>query len=123
MVDYVRFKVTDELEDKALEAIETARATGDLRIGTNEVTKAIERGDVELVIIAEDVEPPEIVMHLAPICEEKDVPYTYVGSKDELGRAAGIDVQSASVGISKVGDAKDLVEEIVDGTKTLKTTK
>lgn len=122
MPNYVKFEVSDDLEDTILEAVETARATGQLKIGTNEVTKAIERGNAELVIISEDVEPPEIVMHLPAICEEKDVPYTYVGKKDDLGRACGIDVHAASAAISEVGDAEDLVKEIVDEVKTLKTT-
>lgn len=122
MPDYVKFDVSEELEDTTLEAVETARATGELKIGTNEVTKAIERGNAELVIISEDVEPPEIVMHLPPICDEKGIPYSYVEKKDDLGRACGIDVQTASAAISKVGDAEGLVEEIVDEVKTLKTT-
>jgi large subunit ribosomal protein L7Ae len=110
MADFVRFNVSEELEDKIMESIETARATGELRIGTNEVTKAIERGNAELVVIAEDVEPPEIVMHLAPLCEEKGIPFAYVKKKDDLGRASGIDVHSASVAIAELGDSEDLVE-------------
>ncbi len=122
MVDYVKFKVSEDLEDLTLEAIETARATGKLGIGTNEVTKAVERGNADLIVIAEDVEPPEIVMHLPSICEEKSIPYTFVGEKDELGRACGITVQTASVAITEAGDGEDLIEEIVDEVKTLKTT-
>lgn len=122
MPDYVKFDVSEDLEDRILEAVETARATGKLEIGTNEVTKAIERGNAELVIIAEDVEPPEIVMHLPAICDEKAVPFAYVKQKEELGRACGIEVQSAAAVISELGDAEDMVEEIVDEIKTLKTT-
>ncbi|MFP4115994.1 MAG: 50S ribosomal protein L7Ae [Candidatus Aenigmatarchaeota archaeon] len=121
MTDYVKFDVSEELEDTTLEAVETARATGKLNIGTNEVTKAVERGNAELVVIAEDVEPPEVVMHLPAICEEKSVPYTYVGKKEELGRACGITVQAASTAITELGDAEDLVDEVVDEIKTLKT--
>ncbi len=122
MADYVKFNVSDDLEDKTLEAVETARATGKLSIGTNEVTKAIERGSTDLVIIAEDVEPPEVVMHLPAICEEKAIPYTFVGEKEELGRACGITVQTASAAITEVGDSEGLVKEIADEVKTLKAT-
>ncbi|KXB06830.1 50S ribosomal protein L7 [candidate division MSBL1 archaeon SCGC-AAA382A20] len=122
MPSYVKFDVSEDLEDQTFEAVETARATGELRIGTNEVTKAVERRNAELVVIAEDVEPPEIVMHLPAICEEKDIPFTFVGKKDDLGRACGIDVYAASVAISEAGDAEDMIEEITDKVKTLKTT-
>lgn len=100
-------------EGKVLEAIQTAKATGKIRIGTNETTKAVERGIAKLVVIAEDVDPKEIVMHLPPLCKEKGIPYVNVKSKSELGRAAGIDVSAASVAIVEEGGAKKLVEEIL----------
>lgn len=101
-----------ELEKKALEAVELARSTGKLRRGTNEVTKAVERGQAELVVIARDVDPPEVAMHLPPLCEEKGIPYVHVPNKDELGRASGIEVRCAAVAIAKSGEAKKLVDEI-----------
>ena len=111
---YVKFEVPDELKEKVLQAVEIARNSGKIKKGTNETTKAIERGLAKLVIIAEDVEPEEIVMHLPPLCEEKKIPYVYVSSKAELGRAAGIDVAAASACIIEEGDAKELVKEIVE---------
>lgn len=117
-----KFDIPSELEDKVFEAIETARATGKLSIGTNETTKTIERSNADLVAVAKDVEPPEIVMHLGPLSEEKNIPYVYVENKDDLGRAAGIDVPTASLAIEEIGDAEDLVEEIVDKIKTIKKT-
>ncbi|RLJ01035.1 MAG: 50S ribosomal protein L7ae [Candidatus Aenigmatarchaeota archaeon] len=119
-MSYVKFEVPKELSDKVLELVETARATGHVDKGTNETTKAVERGIAKLVVIAEDVDPPEIVMHLPPLCEEKDVPYIYVKSKDELGRAAGITVRAASVAIIKLGDGEELFKEIVKKIEELK---
>jgi len=110
---YVKFQVPKELSDRILQAIEGARNTGKIRKGTNETTKAIEKGVAQLVVIAEDVEPEEIVMHLPALCEEKKIPYVYVPSKLELGRAAGIDVGSAAISITEAGEAKDLLKEIV----------
>ena len=55
---YVKFDVPKELADKAYEALEIARDTGKITKGTNEVTKAMERGDALLVLIAEDIDPP-----------------------------------------------------------------
>ncbi|NJE10631.1 50S ribosomal protein L7Ae [Thermococcus sp. MAR1] len=109
---YVKFEVPAELAEKALEAVELARDTGRIRKGTNETTKAVERGQAKLVIIAEDVDPEEIVAHLPPLCEEKEIPYIYVPSKKELGAAAGIEVPSASVAIVEPGKGRELVEDI-----------
>lgn len=114
------FKVPKELADKVLQALEMAKNTGKVRKGTNETTKVIERGLAKLVVIAEDVEPKEIVMHLPVLCDEKKIPFVYVPSKDDLGRAAGINVSTASACIVEPGEAKDLVNEIVEKVKTLR---
>ncbi len=88
---YVRFAVPQEIAEKAYEVLSAARETGGkIKKGTNEVTKAVERGLAKLVLIAEDVDPPEIVAHLPILCEEKGVPYVYVPSKERLGKAAGL---------------------------------
>lgn len=117
---YVRFEVPKELADKAYEAVENARDTGKLRKGTNETTKAVERKQAVLVIIAEDVEPAEIVAHLPPLCDEKSVPYIYVPSKRELGAAAGIDLGAAAITIAEAGRAAEVVKEIVERIRELK---
>ena len=117
---YVKFEVPEELAMKVYELVKKARETGKIRKGTNETTKAVERGQAKLVIIAEDVNPPEIVMHLPPLCEEKGVPYVYVPSKEQLGKAAGINVAAASAAIIDPGEAKDLLEEIIRQVQELK---
>ncbi len=118
---YVKFQTPKELAEKALKALELARTSGGkIKKGTNETTKAIEKGIAKLVLIAEDVDPEEIVMHLPPLCEEKGTPYLYVPSKVELGRAAGIDVAAASACIVEPAEAKDLVNEIIEEIKKIK---
>lgn len=116
---YEKFKVPKELSDKVLQAIEIARTTGKVKRGTNETTKSIERGNAQLVVIAGDVEPEEIVMHLPALCDEKKIPYVYVPSKSELGRAAGLDVASAAVAIIEPGKGKDTVKEIIKSLESL----
>jgi large subunit ribosomal protein L7Ae len=111
--EYVKFQTPGDVQAKALEAIELAKNSGGIRKGTNESTKAIERGEAKLVIIAEDVDPMEIVMHLPVICAEKKVPYVYVAEKAALGKAAGLGVGTAAVTISKPGAAEALVKEIL----------
>ncbi len=117
---YVRFEVPSELAEKAYEAVRKARETGKIKKGTNETTKALERGLAKLVVIAEDVDPPEIVAHLPLLAEEKKTPYIYVPSKKKLGEAAGIEVQAASVAIIDPGEAGALVNEIAEKVKELK---
>jgi large subunit ribosomal protein L7Ae len=97
--------------EKAYEAIELARKTGKIRKGCNEATKALERGKAKLVVIAKDVTPPEITMHLPLLAKEKGVPCVEVPSKDELGAAAGIPVGTAAVVIIEEGEAKEIIKE------------
>ncbi len=117
---YVKFEVPEDLAEKVYEAVRKARETGKIKKGTNETTKACERGIAKLVIIAEDVDPPEIVMHLPILCDEKKIPYVYVPSKKRLGEAAGIEVQAASAAIIEPGEATGLVNEIIEKVKELR---
>lgn len=102
----------DKNIDKIYEAVEVAKATGKIRKGTNETTKAIEKGEAKLIVIAKDVSPPEITMHLPLLAEEKEVPCVEVPSKEELGAAAGVDIPTASVAIVVEGEAKNLIKDI-----------
>lgn len=110
-------EMSKDLVDKILQALEIAKNTGKIKKGSNETTKAIERGDTKLVVIAKDVEPKEIVMHLPVLCEEKKCEYVYIPSKEELGRAVGINVGTAAACIIQPGEAKELVGEIIKKIK------
>lgn len=93
----------------AYEIIEIARKTGKIEKGTNETTKAIERGTAKLVVYAEDVQPKEIVQHIPLLCKEKGIHCVPVDSKKKLGLSAGISVATASVAVIDAGDAsKDI---------------
>lgn len=119
-MSYVEFEVPESLSESTYNAVEKARDTGKIRKGANEVTKAVERGDADLVIIAEDVEPPEIVMHLGPLCREKGIAYTFVPQKEELGLAAGLNVQTTAVAVTSAGSADDDVTDIVSKVEELR---
>ena len=105
-------EVVKELQDKAYEAIELAKKSGKIKKGTNEVTKAVERGIAKLVIVANNINPKEVIMHIEPLCREKDIPYVLVESKEDLGAAAGLPVGSSAVAIIKEGDSLDIIKEI-----------
>ena len=51
-------ELSKEQEEKVFQTIEIAKSTGKLRKGSNEVTKALEKGDAKLVVVAKDVTPP-----------------------------------------------------------------
>ncbi len=86
--------------------IEKARTSGKIERGTNEVTKAIERGTAKFVAYAADVEPKEIVQHIPVLCKEKNVPCQEADSKQKLGIAAGIPVSASSIAVIETGDAQ-----------------
>jgi len=117
---YVKFQVPVDLVSPIYEALRVAHQSGKVRKGTNEVTKAIERGISKLVLIAEDVEPPEVVAHLPILCEERGAAYAFVPSKQELGKALGIDVTSAAAAILDAGDAQHIVDQIIASLSQLK---
>lgn len=110
---YVKFETPSNLVSPILEAVKASAQTGKVKKGTNEVTKAIERGQSKLVIIAEDVEPPEVVAHLPLICEEQGANYAFVPSKQDLGKALGIDIIAAAAAIVDPGESKQIVEQVI----------
>ncbi len=117
---YVRFETPSELADKALQLVQIAAETGKLRVGTNEVTKSSERAEAKLVVMAEDVDPVEILVHVPMLCEEKRIPYIYVPKKQRLGQSAGLTKSAASVAVVEAGEAKGLLEEIAGAVQGLK---
>ncbi|MBI4258563.1 MAG: 50S ribosomal protein L7ae [Thaumarchaeota archaeon] len=117
---FVKFETPKELADAAYEALRQAKQTGKVRKGTNETTKAIERGIAKLVLIAEDTDPPEVVAHLPILCEEKKIAYIYVPSKERMGPALNIDIGAASSCITEPGEGSGLLEQIVGALDKLK---
>lgn len=116
---YVKFEVPQEVVDAAYEALHIANETGQVRKGTNETTKAVERGTAKLVVIAEDVDPPEVVAHLPLICDERKIPYVFVPNKQKLGSSVGLDVYAAAACITELGEAASLIKEIATRIKHL----
>ena len=86
--------------------VEKAKRTGKIEKGTNEVTKAIERGTAKLVVYAKDVEPKEIIQHIPILCKEKNIKCHEVESKQKLGIAAGLKVSTSSVAVINSGDSQ-----------------
>lgn len=117
---YVKFETPQDLVNPILEAVRIAAQSGKVKRGTNEATKAIERGQAKLIVIAEDVEPPEVVAHLPILCDEQKVAYAFVPNKQELGKSLGIDITSAAAAIIEAGDAQHIVDEVVSKISQVK---
>ncbi len=117
---YVKFETPEDLVSPILEAVRIAATSGKVKKGTNEATKAIERGTSKLIVIAEDVEPPEVVAHLPILCEEQGVAYAFVPSKNDLGNSIGIDITSAAAAILDAGEAQHIIDQVITSIAKIK---
>ena len=117
---YVKFETPEDLISPILEALRVAATSGKVKKGTNEATKAIERGSSKLIVIAEDVEPPEVVAHLPILCEEQGAAFVFVPTKQELGSSLGIEITSAAAAILDAGDAQHIVDQIIETIAKIK---
>ena len=113
MATFAKFEVSDEVVQKTYEALQQARQKGTIRKGANEATKSVERGMAKFVVVATDVTPQEVVMHIPILCEQKGIPFTYVPSKTDLGKSIGMGVSCAAVAVESEGDAKASIAEVV----------
>ena len=107
------FELPDSMAEKALEVVEIARNSGKIRKGMNEATKAVERGVAKLVLIAADVSPPEIAMHIPMLCAEKKIHFVKISTKKDLGSAAGLDVPTSAIAVLDEGNAKKQMVELI----------
>merc|ERR1712043_86459 len=57
-----------------------------LKFGLNHVTTLVEENKAKLVVIAHDVDPIELVVHLPALCRKKGVPFCFVRGKANLGK-------------------------------------
>jgi U4/U6 small nuclear ribonucleoprotein SNU13 len=80
----------DSFSSQILDLVELAAEFRQIKRGANECTKVLKRGLVEIIIIAADAEPLEIILHLPLLCEDKNIPYIFVPSKQNLGKACGV---------------------------------
>jgi len=101
----------DTLTGKILDIVQQASHYKQLKKGANEATKTLNRGISEFIVMAADTEPLEILLHLPLLCEDKNVPYVFVPSKQALGRACGVSrpVIAASVTTNEGSELKSQI--------------
>ncbi|MFH2106598.1 MAG: 50S ribosomal protein L7Ae [Candidatus Micrarchaeota archaeon] len=113
MMGYVDYETPKDLVPQMLEMLSNAKDSGKVKKGVNETTKSIERKTAQFVIIAEDVTPEEIVVHIPMLCKEKGIPYAFVPTKKELGGAIGIEVGTSAIAVENAGSATETLQDIV----------
>ncbi len=110
---YVNFTVSSEVAAKTYEALQLAKQSVAVKKGANEVTKSVDRGFATFVVLAEDVEPEEVVIHIPKLCEQKKIAYSYVPKKIDLGKAIGMNVPCAAVAIENQGSASNAIKDVI----------
>lgn len=89
-----------------------------IRSGMNTVTTLIEKKKAQLVIIAHDVEPIELVLHLPTLCRKMGVPYCIVKGKARLGRLVHLKTCTSLALTDVNGEDKQALAKIVEAVKT-----
>ncbi|KAL1787228.1 NHP2 1, partial [Sigmodon hispidus] len=109
------------LTKKLLDLVQHSCNYKQLWKGANEVTKTLNRGISEFIVMAADAEPLEIILHLPFLCEDKNVPYVFVCSKQALGRACGVSrpVIACSVTIKEGSQLKQQIQYIQQSVERL----
>jgi large subunit ribosomal protein L7Ae len=122
-MSYINFEVPAELKKKVTKLLsDVVKADArSIRKGVNETTKNVERQKAKLVVIAGDVDPPQVVFHIPLICDEKNVPYVFVDTKDDLGKAAGLSVGCSAIAVVNLPKEQEAdLKDIATKVKTLK---
>jgi large subunit ribosomal protein L7Ae len=110
---YVDLEIPDELKSQIMEMLSVAKDGGKIKKGVNETTKAIERKSAQLVVVAGDVTPEEVVVHLPMLCKENSIPYAFLPTKKDLGQSVGIEVGTSSVAVENAGPAAEKLQDII----------
>ena len=117
-MNYVNFEAPDNLKKKAATFLtKVVEGDGKIKKGMNETTKSIERQKAKFVAIAGNVDPPEIIFHLPIICDEKNVPYIFLDTKEDLGKAVKLSVPCSAIAVLDIpsgldADLKDIVSKV-----------
>ena len=110
---YVDYEVPAELVPQIIEMLSVAKDNGKIKKGINETTKSIERKTAQLVVLASDVTPEEIVIHIPMLCKENGITYAFVPTKKDLGMAVGLMVGTSAIAVENAGGATEKLSDII----------
>lgn len=105
-----------KLTQTILDIVQTASNMKLVKKGANEATKALNRGMADLIVLAGDTNPVEILLHLPLLCEDKNVPYIFVPSKTALGRAGQVNRNVIALAICQHDNER--LRQQIDGVKS-----
>jgi large subunit ribosomal protein L7Ae len=114
----LRLKLRAEEQAKTGKPDEPTKRPNGLRSGMNTVTTLVEKKKAQLVIIAHDVEPIELVLHLPTLCRKMGVPYCIVKGKARLGRLVHLKTCSSLALTDVATEDKSGLNKLVEAIKT-----
>ena len=102
---HIAFETPKDVQEQVYELVKAIGKDGKGRIkkGANEVTKAAERGTAMMVVMAENVNPGELLAHIPMICKEKSIPFIYVEDQGYLADSAGMTAGTRTAAIAVLG--------------------
>ncbi len=114
---HIAFETPKDIQEQVYELVKAIGKDGRGRIkkGANEVTKAAERGSATMIVMAENVNPGELLAHVPMICNEKGIPFIYVEDQGYLADSAGMTAgtRTAAIAVLEVGkEAQDIFNEV-----------
>ncbi len=112
-MSYIDLEIPAELVPQILDMLSVAKDGGKIKKGVNEATKAIERKTAQFVVIAADVTPEEVVVHIPMLCKEHNIPYAFIPTKKDLGAAVGIPVGTSAIAVENAGGATEKLQDII----------
>ena len=121
---HIAFETPKDIQEQVYELVKAIGkdGRGKIKKGANEVTKAAERGVATMIVMAENVNPGELLAHVPMICKEKGIPFIYVEDQGYLADSAGMTAgtRTAAVAILEVGkEAQDIFNEVKGHFETL----
>ena len=117
MSAHIVFPTPKDVQDSVYELVKlVGSGEGRLKKGSNEVTKAAERGTAQMIVMAENVNPAELLAHIPLICKEKKIPFIYVEDQAYLAEAAGMSSGAKTAAIALMEVSKG-AQEAFSGVK------
>lgn len=90
-----------------------------VKFGINHVTTLIEQGKAQLVVIAHDVDPIEMVIWLPVLCKKMGIPYVLVKGKARLGTVVHQKTATCLALTSVKSEDERELAKIVDTSKSM----